>query len=47
MTEWSFGQVLQIDDVIESHWRVGDNYTWEGDTWHGLDDCVIMQVTWL
>ena len=52
MTEWSFGQVLQIDDVIESHWRVGDTYTWEGDTWHGLgnfglDDCVIMQVTWL
>ena len=52
MTEWSFGQVLQVDDVIESHWRVGDTYTWEGDTWHGLgnfglDDCVIMQVTWL
>ena len=52
MTEWSFGQVLQIHDSIESHWQIGNTYTWEGDTWHGLgnfglDDCVIMQVTWL
>ena len=42
----------QVDDVIESHWQIGDTYTWEGDTWHGLGnfglkDCVIMQVTWL
>jgi len=52
MTDWSFGQVLQVEDRIETHWKVGDTYTWQGDSWHGLgnfgfDDCVVMQVTWL
>jgi hypothetical protein len=52
MTEWQFGQVFQVEDKIESHWKIGDTYTWEGDAWHGLsnfgfNDCVIMQVTWI
>jgi hypothetical protein len=52
MTDWSFGQVLQIEDKIETHWKIGDTYTWQGSAWHGLgnfgfDDCVVMQVTWL
>ena len=52
MTDWSFGQVLQVEDQIETHWKVGDTYTWKGDAWHGLgnfgfEDCVVMQVTWL
>lgn len=52
MTDWAFGQVLQVEDQLESHWKIGDTYTWQGDAWHGLgnfgfDDCVVMQVTWL
>lgn len=52
MTEWKFGQVLQVEEKIETHWNIGDTYTWEGDVWHGLgnfgfDDCVVMQITWL
>lgn len=52
MTDWEFGQVLQVGDVIESHWKIGDTFTWTGDIWHGvgnfgLADFVCMQVTWL
>lgn len=52
MTDWNFGQVLQVEDSIETHWKVGDTYTWKGDAWHGLgnfgfNECVVMQVTWL
>lgn len=52
MTDWCFGQVLQVENKIETHWKIGDTYTWQGNAWHGLgnfgfDDCVVMQVTWL
>lgn len=52
MTDWSFGQVLQVEDTIETHWKIGDTFTWRGDVWHGVgnfgfDDVVCMQVTWL
>lgn len=52
MTDWSFGQILQVEDIVESHWKKGDTYTWKGSAWHGLgnfglDECVVMQVTWI
>ncbi len=52
MTDWSFGQMFQVENSIETHWKVGTTYTWQGEAWHGLgnfgfDDCVVMQVTWL
>lgn len=52
MTEWSFGQIIQVNDQIETNWKIGDTYTWKGDIWHGVanfgfDDFVCMQVTWL
>ena len=52
ITPWSPGQILQVGNDIASHWNVGDTFTWNSDTWHGLsnfgfNDCVVMQVTWL
>jgi hypothetical protein len=52
MEDWTFGQVLQVGNSIETHWNKGDTYTWIGDQWHGVanfgfSDFVVMQVTWL
>ncbi len=52
LTDWSFGQVLQIGRNVISEWNAGDVYTWYGDTWHGaanfgIEDFTVMQVTHL
>jgi hypothetical protein len=52
MTDWSFGQVLQIGATVYSDWNAGDVFTWSGDTWHGaanfgIEDFTVMQVTYL
>ena len=52
MTNWSFGQVLQIGATVYSNWNAGDVFTWSGDTWHGaanfgIEDFTVMQVTYL
>lgn len=52
LTPWSFGHVIQIGGDVLSSWKVGDTFTWNGDTWHGAcnfgrDDLIIMQVTYI
>ena len=52
MTNWSFGQVLQIGGTVYSGWNAGDVFTWHGSTWHGaanfgIEDFTVMQVTHL
>jgi hypothetical protein len=52
MTDWCFGQVLQIGGTVYSGWNAGDVFTWVGDTWHGaanfgIEDFTVMQVTYL
>lgn len=51
LTEWSFGQVIQIGKQVFSDWKRGESYTWSGDTWHGAcnfgnRDLIVMQVTY-
>jgi hypothetical protein len=52
LTDWNFGQVIQIGNRVFSDWQKGDAYTWVGDTWHGAcnfgnKDLVVMQVTYV
>jgi hypothetical protein len=52
LTPWSFGQVIQIGNNVYSNWNPGDVFTWNGDTWHGaanfgVNDLVVMQITYL
>jgi len=52
LSDWSFGQVLQIGGIVYANWNAGDVFTWNGDTWHGaanfgIEDFVVMQVTHL
>ncbi len=52
LTPWGFGHVIQIGGDVLSGWKMGDTFTWSGDTWHGAcnfgkDDLIIMQVTYI
>lgn len=52
LTPWSFGHVIQIGGDVLYSWKVGDTFTWSGNTWHGAcnfgkDDLIIMQVTYI
>lgn len=52
MQDWDYGQVLQVDNKVHTHWNAGDTYTWRGNEWHGmsnfgLNDIIISQVTFL
>jgi len=52
LTPWTHGQILQIGDNAHINWTVGDTYTWNAYTWHGVGnfsftDFVVMQITWI
>ena len=52
LNDWNFGQVIQIGRHVITEWEAGDVYTWIGDTWHGaanfgVDDLIVMQITYL
>lgn len=52
LTPWEPGQVLQIDTDTHTKWNVGDTFTWNSYTWHGVgnfsfSDFVVMQITWM
>lgn len=52
LTDWSFGQVLQVGATVYSDWNAGDVITWSGDTWHGaanfgIVNFTVMQITYL
>lgn len=52
LTPWSFGQVIQVGGTVYSSWDQGDVISWVGDVWHGaanfgIEDLVVMQVTYL
>ncbi|CAB4128516.1 hypothetical protein UFOVP112_35 [uncultured Caudovirales phage] len=51
MTDWSFGQTIQIGDSVLSHWQAGDIYSWDHEAWHGAanfgnEPLTLMQVTY-
>ena len=52
LTPWEPGQVLQIGSNTHTNWNIGDAFTWNSYTWHGVGnfsftDFVVMQITWL
>lgn len=51
MTDWTFGQSLQIGTSVLSHWQAGDIYAWDHEAWHGAanfgnEALTFMQVTY-
>lgn len=52
LTDYSLGQVIQINNKTYTNWTKGQMYSWQGQEWHGVanfgfEDLVIMQVTWI
>jgi hypothetical protein len=52
ITDWNFGQTIQLGNDVIGHWKKGDVYTWQGDMWHGagnfgLSNLVCFQITYL
>ena len=51
MTDWTFGQTMQLGNTVLSHWSAGDIYSWDHAAWHGAanfgnEPLTFMQVTY-
>lgn len=52
LSDWSPGQVFQIEDNCITKWNIGTSFTWKSNTWHGVGnfsfaDFITMQITWI
>lgn len=52
LTNWNFGQILQIGGDVLHDWVPGTVYTWDSDVWHGVSnfggsDIIVMQISYI
>ena len=34
MSDWVFGQIIMIEDLVVTNWKKGDGYIWDSEALH-------------